>query len=262
MGDGVTSDSFSGFFSAALAIVEAARQRNVPLRLLGATAIYYQCPNSSLLAGVMKRQLTDLDFVTLSKYNHRIPELFASLHLVPNERVNTLYGAHRQIYYDPQNSRQVDVFFDKLSFNHEINFEGRFDLDPVTISLADLLLEKLQIVKMSEKDAKDIIVLVHGHDIGDGSAGTIDANYVAKLLSNDWGFYYTTVTNLKKVRDYLRGVQSLSDADRALVEGRLDALTQRIESEKKSLKWNLRAKVGTRTPWYSEAEDVENRRLN
>jgi hypothetical protein len=139
------------------------------------------------MADVMGRRLTDLDFITLSKYGSKIPALFSSLKFVPNERVNILFGATRQIYVDPENQRHVDVFFDKLSFNHEIDLTKRLDIDPFTISLADLLLEKLQIVKMSEKDAKDVIVLRHEHTL-EGTQKTIDGGYVAKLLSNDWGF--------------------------------------------------------------------------
>jgi len=250
--------TFSDFFDAALKIIEAAKKMDVKLRLLGATAIYYQCPHSSLLGELMKRRLTDLDFITLSKYNSRVPEVFSGLRFIPNERVNTLYGASRQIYADPESSRHVDIFFDKLSFNHEIDLSKRLDLDPVTISLADLLLEKLQIVKMSEKDAKDVIVLLHEHGV-DGAQGTIDSEYVANLLANDWGFHHTFTMNLVKVGDYLREAQSLSQQDKDLVSGRIGALARRIDSQKKSFKWNMRARMGTKVSWYSEAEDVENR---
>src|SRR5579862_6911217 len=147
------SPQFQTFFKKALEIVETATKMNIQLRLLGATAIYYQCPNSKFLSGVMSRELTDLDFMTLSKYVSKIPDLFSKLGFTPNDRVNALFGAQRQIYYDSASSLHVDIFFDKLSFNHVINFSRRLDLDPVTISLADLLLEKLQIVKMGEKDA-------------------------------------------------------------------------------------------------------------
>jgi hypothetical protein len=258
MSDSADKGTFSDFFDAAVKVVDAAKRMNLKLRLLGATAIYYQCPRSSLLGEVMKRRLTDLDFITLSKYVSRVPELFSALQFIPNERVNTLYGASRQIYTDREGSRNVDIFFDKLSFNHEIDLTKRLDLDPVTISLADLLLEKLQIVKMSEKDAKDVIVLLHEHGV-DEVPGSVDAGYVAKLLANDWGFHHTFTMNLTKVGEYLNGVQALPQQDKELVSSRLRDLARRIDSEKKSLKWSMRARMGTKVPWYSEAEDVENR---
>lgn len=238
--------------------MDAANKMKIHLRLLGATAIYYQCPNSQLLSSLMKRQLTDLDFITTSKYTSKIPDLFSSLKFEPNERVNALFGRQRQIYNDTKNSLHVDVFFDTLSFNHVIDLSKRLEIDPFTISLADLFLEKMQIVKISEKDLKDTIVLVHEHDFG-SQKGTIDADYIVKLLSDDWGFWYTVTNNLKKVMEFATSIESLAEGDRQLVNGRLNLLLERLQSSKKSFKWNMRAKIGTKTKWYDEAEDVENR---
>ncbi len=250
----------SAFFKSALEIVDAARDMDIRLRLLGATAIYYQCQGTAALADALNRNLTDLDFVTLSKHISKIPALFSKMRFIPNERVNALYGANRQIYYDRENSRQVDIFFDKLSFNHELDLRRRLDLDPVTISLADLLLEKLQIVKMSEKDAKDIIVLLREHKIGGDAPGEIDVRYVAELLANDWGFHYTATTNLGKVHEYLKGIEFISGEDKLAVSQRIDEIGRKLEAEPKSFGWKMRARVGTRTSWYTEAEDVEHRR--
>lgn len=251
--------SRNDFFRSALDIVEAAKEDQVQLRLLGATAIYYHCPNSAAIVDAMNRPLTDLDFVAPSKHNHRIENLFARLKFEPNKHVNTLYGAHRQIYYDPASKRQVDVFFDRLSFNHVLDLSKRLDIDPFTISLSDLLLEKLQIVKMSEKDAKDVIVLLREHDVKDGASGDVDTKYVSKLLSGDWGFYYTVSLNIKKIKDYLKGVPFISPEDKALIDKRLDEVMRRAEEEPKSFGWKMRARVGTKTLWYTEAEDVEHR---
>ena len=258
--DNQSDSEFKNFFDAAISIVQAATKMNIQIRLLGATAIYYQCPNSKLLSDVMKRKLTDLDFITLSKFISKIPDLFESLHFESNERVNALFGAQRQIYLDPATSLHVDIFFDKLSFNHVIDLSHRLDRDPITISSADLLLEKLQIVKMSEKDAKDVVVLVHEHDFGKREEGELmDLEYIVKLLSDDWGFFYTVTTNLKKVMEYATGNVSLAQSDKDLVNKRLDHLVQDLQNSHKSMKWNMRARLGTKSKWYDEAEDVENR---
>ena len=256
-----SESEFSSFFDSAVSIVEAATKMKIQLRLLGATAIYYQCPNSrSLFSGVMKRKLTDLDFMTLSKTMSKIPDLFSSLHFESNERVNALFGAQRQIYSDPVSSLHVDVFFDKLSFNHVIDLSRRLDLDPITISLADLLLEKLQIVKISEKDVKDVIVLIREHDFGKrNDKGAIDAEYIVKLLSDDWGFYYTVTTNINKVIEFATGNPSIPEKDKQFVDNRLNHLLDLLHTSHKSMKWNMRARLGTKTKWYDEAEDVENR---
>ena len=251
--------SHSEFFNSALDIIEEGKKMEVKLRLLGATAIYYHCPGWTSMSEALNRPLTDLDFMALSKHNAKVEELFAKLSFQPNKHVNMLYGRHRQIYYDPKNSRQVDIFFDKLSFNHVLDLTKRLDIDPVTISLSDLLLEKLQIVKMSEKDAKDVIVLLREHGVGDGLAGDIDSKYVSKLLAGDWGFIYTVYQFMTKVRDYLKGVNFVGPEDKQKVDGRMEELMGKIDAQPKSLGWKMRASIGTKSLWYTEAEDVEHR---
>lgn len=252
-------NGLSEFFNDALAIIEAADRKQIELRLMGATAIYFRCPNSRNLTGAMSRALTDLDFMTLSKYVRHIPDLFASLGFEGNKRVNALYGLRRQIYADPRNGRHVDVFVDKLTFCHEVDLTRRLEIDPVTLTLADLFLEKMQIVKIGEKDVKDTTILLREHELGDQDKGRINVNYIAKLLADDWGFYYTVTTNLKKTRDYASSLTLLSPEDRKMVESRIDALLDKIEREGKSMKWKMRARAGTRVKWYDDAEDVENR---
>ena len=247
------------FFKDALVIIEAAKQKQIKLRLMGATAIYYRCQGSRNLIDAMSRPLTDLDFMTLSKHVRHIPDLFASLGFEENERVNALYGLRRQIYTDPKNGRHVDVFVDKLTFCHQIDLTRRLELDQVTLSLADLLLEKMQIVKIGEKDVKDTVILLREHELGDKDNGGINMSYIAKLLADDWGFYYTVTTNLKRTREYVNVFAILSQEDRKHVESRIDTLLDRIEREGKSFKWKMRARAGTKVQWYDEAEDVENR---
>lgn len=249
----------SDFFNDALSIVEEARKRQIELRLMGATAVYYRCPKVRHLKDAMNRPLTDLDFVTLSKYVRHIPGLFSDLGFESNERVNALYGLRRQIYTHPRNGMHVDVFVDKLTFCHEIDLTHRLETDPVTLTLADLLLEKMQIVKLGEKDVRDTIVLLLEHGLGESDNDTVNAHYVANLLADDWGFYYTVVTNLKKTRDYTDSLPMLNAEEKQLVKSRIDNLLDRIEKENKSLKWRMRARAGAKIKWYSDAEDVENR---
>ena len=249
----------SDFFKDALAIIEAAKRKYIELRLMGATAIYYRCPKSRQLTDTMNRPLTDLDFMTLSKYVRHIPDLFSSLGFEGNERVNTLYGLRRQIYTDPKNGRHVDIFVDKLTFCHEVDLTRRLEIDPITLTLADLLLEKTQIAKIAEKDVKDIIILLREHELGESDNGAVNVRYIAKLLADDWGFYYTVTTNLKKTRDYADSLTMLNSEEKQLVKGKIDTLLDRIETEGKSFKWKTRAKAGTKMKWYTDAEDVENR---
>ena len=50
--------------------------------------------------------------------------------------------------------------------------------------------------------------------------------------------------------------------ERAVIDGRLTALWERVEAEPKSFRWRSRAKVGDRTRWYEEPEEVEHKTLD
>ena len=105
----------------------------------------------------------------------------------------------------------IEVFFDKLEMNHTISFNKRLEADSPTLPLSELLLQKTQIVKINEKDIKDIIVLLRAHDVGKRDNETINLEALAQAgLISDWGFYYTVTTNLQKVKDFTRNNDTLT----------------------------------------------------
>jgi hypothetical protein len=141
--------------------------------------------------------------------------------------------------------------------NHAIDFKNRLELDFPTISIADLLLEKMQIVQINEKDIKDTIILLREHPVGDSEKETINANYVASLLAEDWGFWYTTTNNLQKVQDYINEITSLSTEDKTTVTSRLTELRNRLDTQPKTMKWKMRARIGPKKKWYTDVETIE-----
>ena len=244
------------YMAEAEAIIDAARERGLHLRLLGALAVIRQCPNHVWLLERTNRILTDLDFMGYEREVRDIERMFEELgyRVLGGRGVTMDVWVGRRIFEDPEGRRRrVDVFLDKLEFCHPIDLRGRLDLDPVTIPLTDLLLEKLQIVEINEKDLKDLIVLFLEHPVADREApGAFDASYVADLLSDDWGFSYTVSLNLDRIRRYMQTIPDLDDGQRALVEERIDHLWSRVEAAPKSLRWKLRARVGPRKRWYNE----------
>jgi hypothetical protein len=114
----------------------------------------------------------------------------------------------------------------------------------------------MQIVQINEKDIKDTVVIMREHDVGDLDNETVNARYIARTLSDDWGFYYTVTTNLGKVKNSLSSVQVLSDQDRADVSSKIDKLVSCIEEQPKSMRWKMRAKIGTKKKWYNDVEEV------
>jgi len=248
------------FTKEAIQIVDKAKDANVTLRVLGATAFRIHCPNNIRVHDALKRRLTDIDFMSYSKEKSKIERFFEGSLKYQTVRAAMTPGLFlgRCIFFDETNARpHIDVFLDKLDMNHVIDFKDRLQIDYPTIPLAELLLEKVQIVHINEKDIKDSILLLLEHDVGKGDAETINVERFKKLMAEDWGFYYTTITNLNKISNFLKKYEVLTEQQRETVASRIGKLLQTIEETPKSLKWKLRAKVGANKKWYNEVEEVE-----
>ena len=238
-------------------IIVQAKERDLHLRLLGAIAFQVQCPKFNFLSRKLNRILTDLDFAGYSKESSKIATMMRELGYVDEPTVTALFGHRRMIWDNASNGLHADIFFDKLEMNHDIPFANRLDLEEMTIPLSDMLLEKMQIVQINEKDVIDTIMLLREHEIGNSNPQrVIDVDYISKLLSGDWGFYYTATTNLGKVKGRLPQFGELKDEDRADISGKIDGLLGRIENEPKALSWKLRARVGPKSKWYRDVEEV------
>jgi hypothetical protein len=244
------------FVAEARAIIDEAQRRGLHLRLLGALGVILQCPNHIWLLERTSRILTDLDFMGYEGQVGELEKLFVDLgyRVLGGRGVTMNLWVRRRIFEDPGGKRRrVDVFLDRLEFCHPIDLRGRLELESPTIPLTDLLLEKLQIVEINEKDLKDLVVLFLEHPVADRETkGAIDASYVAHLLSRDWGFFHTVEINLDRVRRYLQGIPDLDDGQRALVEERIHQLWSRVERAPKGLRWRVRAAIGPRLRWYNE----------
>lgn len=206
----------------------------------------------------MSRKLSDLDFVALRKDEQRVIGflLAKSYRFDKANRYVAMMSNTRYMFEHPTNGTHVDIFFDKLEMCHTIDFTRRLPVDFPTISLADLLLEKMQIAKINDKDIKDTLVLFWEHEVGDHDKEVVNQQYISKLLSENWGFYYTVTQNLKKVRDSAPKYDIFTSPDCENIYAKIDKLSSRIEREPKSLGWTMRAKNGTKKRWYTEVEDV------
>jgi hypothetical protein len=174
----------------------------------------------------------------------------------PQEQFNAMNSHERLLFHDLGNGRQLDVFVGAFRMCHQIPITDRITLDPMTLPLAELLLTKLQIVNLNEKDLRDIVAILHHHEIADHDGDTINATRVAQLCSEDWGLWRTCKLNVGRVREGLAHYD-MADHERLAVEERLDRLWERIEAEPKSRGWRLRDRIGDRKRWYDEPEEVD-----
>jgi hypothetical protein len=253
------------FLAEARRIVEQGEEEGIILRVMGGVGIRLhtlECEEMGLrLArlGEATEEFTDLDFMTYKQFRKRMPDLLGKLGYRKRRATLSSAASERQIYFHEHGWFFLDVFYDKLLVaNHRLDFRGRLELDPLTLSPTDLLLEKLQIVHMADKDFKDSLLLLYDHELAEKDEGdTINCAHVADLLAKDWCFWYTLTTNLKGMRELVPRTQSLASDEAQVILGRIESLLSRIEAEPKSLGWKARSKVGARKRWYEPVETEE-----
>ena len=238
-------------------IVEAGEKAGVILRVIGSLAFQMHCPKYGYLQQAMGRAYTDIDFAAYGKQTSAIRSLFEKLGYQDNKEVFIVSGGERAIFDRKEIGLHVDIFYEKLDFCHVIRWDGRLEVDAPSIPLAELLLEKMQIVQINEKDVIDTIMLLLEHPLGDIDKETINIARVSQLCAADWGMWRTTSMNLNKVRTLAHGYGQLSKDDKAYVEQQVEAALKRIEAEPKSMAWRLRARVGDRVKWYKDVDEVQ-----
>jgi hypothetical protein len=252
--------TFNDFAEETRRIISEADERKIPLRIMGGAAIRMHCRKHEGLYQRLKRTPKhDMDFVTYSKFRPLTKQLFVDLGYEPyiSLMLTGATGRHRQIFNDKEGNKAIDVFLGKLEMCHVIDFEGRLEADSPTVPLAELFLQKLQVVQLNEKDVQDAIILLREHDIGGSDKDEINAPYVSSILAKEWGFYYTVTTNLNKVKNFLQGYEVLTDADKTVVSERIDKIAGEIEAAPKAMGWKMRARVGPSVKWYNLVEEVQ-----
>lgn len=253
-------------------IVEEGSRQNILLRILGAVAVAIHSTGAERVSeklqrlGDEKQRFSDIDLIACSKQRYEVRRLLEDqLGYRADASTLALYGKSRLIYFRPNQLFHIDVFFDKLEFSHDVVFcaksgESRLSLDSPTISLADIILEKMQIHEINEKDVKDAIVLLRAHRIGrEENAEVIDAKYIARVLAGDWGFWYDATSNLDKVKKSARGYVSgglLTSEEGEDVTKKVDEIMSCIEQEEKSKEWRKREKKGTKKAWWCAVEEI------
>lgn len=234
-------------------LVAVATDEDVALRLLGGLAVRIHCPGRSLGAD---RDYSDVDFVTVETLA-KIQRVFEAARYEPFVRFNALHGHSRAIFYGLDDHLKVDVFMGGFTMCHDVPLADRLDVDEPTVPLAELLLTKLQIVRLNAKDLLDLGVLLAEHPVGDGDRETIDGERVASLCSRDWGLQHTVERGLDRLD---AEIGTVLPADAATIRERVAELRRRLEAHPKTRKWRLRARVGERIPWYEEPDEVADER--
>lgn len=255
----------------ARAMTNAASADGIHLRLLGAMAVYFRSEEWRDLAERLKRlgeagrRFTDLDFAAYGAERAKVRALFEDrFGLVADPQAMLFHGKQRLLYAHPSKEYHVDVFFDRLQFSHTIELgrpgHGRLDRDSPTMTPADLLLSKIQIHRVTEKDLKDAILLIRATGLSPtGNDDAISVPGIIETLAADWGFWKDATANLEEIRRaaarYGNG-QILGPADVEAVSRSVDSLLQAIEHAPKSRSWLRGQRKLAGRQWWDDVEAV------
>jgi hypothetical protein len=239
----------------ALAVIDAAAREEVPVRLIGGLAVRHLCPSFP----PRTRDDQDVDLASVSRARTGLAEVLASQGFIPDKEFNALYG-HKQMYFrSPDGRWALDVIMDRLDMCHVLDFRDRIDRMPYTLDVIDLLLSKLQIVEINEKDLQDVLYLLSAFPVREGDEpGTIGPARLCDIVCQDWGWWRTVSGNLDRI-----GSLSPEDRRRLIPAGasfdpidQAQRLRREADAAPKTLRWKLRSKVGERVQWYELPEEV------
>jgi hypothetical protein len=235
-------------------LIDLATERGIVLRLLGGLAIGLLSPDLP----PRTRAGQDLDFGSSSATRRALSDLLIQQGYAPDKNFNALYGDKQLYFAHPETGLAVDVLIDKLHMCHTLEFADRLGRLPYTLDPIDLLLSKLQIIELNEKDVDDCLRLLVTFPLAESDDPTaMDIRVFRGLVGDDWGWWKTVTLNL----DRIRGV--LADSDRPAIAGgqldprvQLDALARAAEDAPKSRRWKLRSRIGERRRWYDQPEET------
>ena len=131
------------------------------MRLLGGVAVWARCPSAR--RPELAREYGDVDIVTPGRSAREVGRFLESLGYEPDKLFNALHGAQRMNFMDAGHDRPLDVLVDRFVMCHALDLRDRLAVEELTIPLADLLLTKLQVVKINEKDLLDLLALLADH---------------------------------------------------------------------------------------------------
>jgi hypothetical protein len=232
----------------ALSLVEGARERGVPLKLVGGLAVRYLTPD--LPPRTRARQ--DLDLASVSTTRPQLTEFLIGRGHQPDKRFNALYG-HKQLFFSSPGGRAIDILIDRMEMCHELVFSERIDRHPVTLDVTDLLLTKLQIFELNEKDAQDVLYLLSAFALAEGDeSGVIGLERLAAVVADDWGWWRTTTMNIDRIRELAQGDGAHLVPSGATYDpiAQLTRLRRVADETPKTRRWRLRSKIGDRRRWY------------
>jgi hypothetical protein len=206
-------------------LVNAAKQKELTLRVIGGVAVYATCLSIETHPK-LQRTIKDIDFLAPRGDWHALEGIFAAngLHLRGKEDDSWIFD---------KDDLTVELCDPNFGF---VNFARRLTLASPTLPLTDLLLIKLSRRPFAARDIQDAIALLLDHRVTRGEAeGRINHEYIARLCAHDWKLFHAVYDNavtLEKLLD-----QYIEPEEAQLVWRRIELIQGDLDQQPKSFGW-------------------------
>jgi hypothetical protein len=250
-----TEDAREDALDEALAIVRGASERGIPVRLVGGLAVRVLCPDFPPRV----REAQDLDLASVSSATQALTAFLGERGYVPDKTFNALYGRKQLFFAHGESGKALDVVVDRLEMSHTLEFKDRIERLSYTLDPVDILLSKLQIFELNDKDAQDVVYLLAVYPVGDSDeTGSIDLRVFRQIVGEDWGWWRTVTMNLDRIAGLLESERERLVPPATAIDPveQVRSLQQAALDVPKSRRWKMRARLGDRVRWYQIAEET------
>jgi hypothetical protein len=227
-------------------LAAAVEGAGVPVRLLGGVGV------GVLLGGRWpercRRDPGDIDLAARGRDRRALVRALEREGFVADREFNALHGRER-LLFRAGDGVKLDVVLDVLRMCHAIPLAAAFETAGPTLPARLLLVSKLQVMELTEKDRLDVAALLLGCRYEE-----LEADRIARDCADDWGLWRSLTGTLRTIRHH---PPPLDAGEEGRLRGVAARLLERLETVPKTLRWRLRDRVGDRVRWYEVPEAPE-----
>jgi predicted regulator of Ras-like GTPase activity (Roadblock/LC7/MglB family) len=227
-------------------ITRAAGTRGLPLRVLGGAGVALHCDGAR--QWMLAPTHNVLELAARTNTASVLNEILESVGFVPHVKFNESTGGKRLIYRKAESELWADIHCGAYEMYHRVEFDDVLTDEETVLPATQTFLIRLQTVEANDADLRDLIALLCDHEVSVGtSPDAIDATQITALCADDWGWYRTALRNLDRLRFLGQWARLPSHPH---LKDRIEGLYQSIEHAPKSVRWQMRARVGDSVRWY------------
>jgi hypothetical protein len=204
------------------------------------------------------RSLGDVDLVVPAGTERNAARALEHLGWEGRRRFNALHGDQRMMFDRRQDGLKLDVMIGDLRMCQVVALDQEWRQAGLAVTVTTLLLTKLQIHELTDRDITDILGLLVGHDVaasGGGAHDVLSASALAEVAGESWEWYRSidgSLATLEVACSQGRVPATYS----TVVADRVGRVRDAIHEAPKSRRWRLRSRIGERKRWYNEPEEV------